>query len=108
MSIPKRPILLLTILFVHLSGLAESGMSGMMGGGGGGGGSSAGVMQLLAVGLIAKLLQDMKGAAKMQGGGHTTKIIPMPVYLGGGGMMGNDWMMGNMGMMGGMGGGMMD
>ncbi|KAF8767158.1 hypothetical protein HNY73_020149 [Argiope bruennichi] len=75
---------------------AEPRMMGM----GGGGSSSAGVMQLLAVGLIAKLLQDMKNA-KMGQQLHTTKIIPLPVYLGNQGMMGNDWMMQH-GMMGGM------
>ncbi|GFQ76603.1 uncharacterized protein TNCT_378711 [Trichonephila clavata] len=85
---------MLLATFLLLPDASEGRMMSM-----GGGGGSAGVMQLLAAGLIAKLLQDMKHQ-KMMTQGHTTKIIPLPVYVGGHGMMNNDWMM--HGMMGGM------
>ncbi|GIY58620.1 hypothetical protein CDAR_226181 [Caerostris darwini] len=91
---------LLTIILATSLLLPEMTRGRMMMGGGGSG-SAAGVMQLLAVGLIAKLLQDMK--QQKMGSTHTTKIVPLPVYLGSQGMMGNDWMSHGM-----MGGGMMD
>ncbi|GFT99976.1 hypothetical protein NPIL_80071 [Nephila pilipes] len=96
MAIRLQNLIILTMLLAAFLLLPDKSEGRMMGMGGGGG--SSGVMQLLAAGLIAKLLQDMKNQKMTQS--HTTKIIPLPVYVGGHNMMNNDWMM--HGMMGGM------
>ncbi|GIX91752.1 hypothetical protein CEXT_741261 [Caerostris extrusa] len=85
MDIRLHYSVLLTIILATSLLLPEMTYGRMMMGGGGSGGA-AGVMQLLAVGLIAKTSAGHE-AAKM-GSTHTTKIVPLPVYLGSQGMMG--------------------
>lgn len=73
-------------------------MKKMKGMGGGGGG----VMELLIAGIVAKLLQDMKGGSSgglsslfMKGGSHQQmkpKFIPVPILVAShGGMMDSGW-----------------
>ncbi|CAL1278198.1 unnamed protein product [Larinioides sclopetarius] len=95
----RRPCYLLTFLLlaiplqIHSFGMGGGGMSslgplmmmmkksGMKGGGGGG----SGVMELLAAGLVVKMLQGLKLPNFMKE--DNSKIVAVPVVLNQGGMM---------------------